>query len=92
MHSLQSPNFSLQNAPFGNIFGFLPTFLYILPVRETFYFVIGFESTLFLLKFHALMSHVCTGFCIVIMGLRGFFWEVGVSRIRHECLVFLQNL
>jgi len=41
-----SYNFFLQNAPFGNFFILYATFLYILPVRETFFPV--FLITLFL--------------------------------------------
>ena len=31
--------FFLQNVPFGNFFAYLVTFSFILPVRETFYFI-----------------------------------------------------
>jgi hypothetical protein len=54
-------------------------FLHFSRSGNFFYFVIEPKFTLFLLKFHALMSHVCTGFFFIFRELRQYFFEVCIS-------------
>jgi len=74
--SLMSHFFFLQNTPFGNIFILLHVFSSILPVRETFLFFFIHIGIIFIKVSCTLcrsMSHVCTGFLFVIIGLQYYF-------------------